>query len=200
ADWLRATLKRWGLLPALQGHLAKMRLGYDILRGRPSYDTLVGGHWRARGQVGATQDPLDSGSGMLWISPILPMTSAAVAEVERRARSVLHRHGFEYQVTYSLVSDRALCGVISICYDKSNAAETARARACHDALVDELVGAGYLPYRAAAPTIGRCRAAAPEFWAFTQRLKHALDPEGVIDPGRYIPAKSVAARPSPPSR
>jgi 4-cresol dehydrogenase (hydroxylating) flavoprotein subunit len=194
ADLVRGFLDRHRLLPSLRHLLETLRLGYDLQQGRPSYGTLAGGHWRARGDPGAAQDPLDSGSGMFWVSPILPMASPSISEVQRIGAAVLHDHGFEYQVTYSLVSDRALCAVMSICFDKADAAEGARARRCHDALVDRLLAAGYLPYRGALPTVARCRAAAPAFWSVAERLKRALDPDGIIAPGRYIPESGPPER------
>ncbi|MBA2481172.1 MAG: hypothetical protein H0V44_10965, partial [Planctomycetes bacterium] len=188
AERLCSFLTRMGWLPSVRHLLETARLGYDLLRGAPSYATLAGGHWRARGTPGADLDPRDSGSGMYWVSPILPMDAASVTEVERIGREVVNAHGFEYQVTHSLVSDRALCAVMSICFDRASASECDRSRRCHDALVDALVAAGFLPYRGSPATIARCRGAAPRFWAIAERLKRALDPQDLIAPGRYIPA------------
>ncbi|MBW2737025.1 MAG: FAD-binding oxidoreductase [Deltaproteobacteria bacterium] len=104
------------------------------------------------------------------------------------ARACFHQHGFEYQVTISQVSDRALCAVTSIHFDRSSQEETLRAERCHDALIAQLAGAGYIPYRGHARTIERLRPYAPDTWAFARRLKQVIDPEQLIAPGRYIAA------------
>ena len=106
-------------------------------------------------------------------------------------RRHFHNHGFEYQVTLSQVSDRALCAVMSLHYDRSSVSETDRAACCHDALVGELLAAGYIPYRGAPQTVAFLHEAAPAYWETCRRIKDALDPDHIVAPGRYIPDEPV---------
>lgn len=188
-DWLRRQLARWGVGDRFRRRLDKVALWTRFLQGRSDYQTLHGAHWRARGTPGGDADPLDSGAGLLWVCPVLPMTAAATREVSLLGQRCCQRFGFEYQVTLSQVSDRALCAVMSIHYDRRNPEETARAGACHDALVDALLERGYVPYRGAPRTVARLRGAAPVFWDVAGQIKQALDPHERLAPGRYIPPR-----------
>jgi len=164
-----------------------MRLGFQLLKGVPSLETLDGAHWRARGKSGPLNDPLKSRAGLIWISPVLPMTRQSVNEVTELARPIFHCYGFEYQVTLSIISDRAICAVMSICFDLDNDNECQRARDCHEELMQILISTGYIPYRGTREAQQALHHAQPDSWKIYKKLKSALDPYGVIAPGRYIP-------------
>jgi 4-cresol dehydrogenase (hydroxylating) len=182
AGWLRRVAPNSLLLRRLES----IKLGSDMLKGRPSDATLRGSHWRARTQVNGSLDPLDTQSGLAWISPILPMTAAAIAEVSQLSEDTFHRHGFEYQATITAITDRALIAVQSISYDRSNDSETARASQCQDELVRTLLDHGYVPYRGPSSIMRHVWKAAPSYWQSLALLKSNWDPAGILAPGRYI--------------
>ncbi|MDQ6829974.1 MAG: FAD-binding protein [Gemmatimonadota bacterium] len=185
--WLRARTPAWVSLAKLRATWDRLWLGVSMLRGEPIYETLRGAMWRTKGDVessAAPRDPIEARAGIAWVAPILPAASSAVHEVDDIARAVLHAHGFEYQVTFSLVSPRAVAAVISICFDRANTAECARAAACHDALVRALLERGYPPYRGSHRARELAREAAPAFWAVADRVRAALDPSQAISRGR----------------
>jgi 4-cresol dehydrogenase (hydroxylating) flavoprotein subunit len=184
--WLRAQTPRRlaGLLPVRMWD--QLAMGVDLLRGRTRYDTLKGALWRAPGSGGPTFDPLEAGAGTVWVSPVLPSTREDLDRIGVIARPILASQGFEYQVTFSLVSDRASAAVISICFDRSDAEETARAAVAHDALLRALLENGYVPYRGTDRALAILREANPDFWRVASRIKSSLDPGGVLSPGRYI--------------
>jgi 4-cresol dehydrogenase (hydroxylating) len=183
--WAQNALNRFPTFEATAKFLGKVRLGVDLLKGIPSYESLKGGHWRARATPGHTLDPIDSGSGLIWVSPVIPMTAHAIENALGLAEPVFHEFGFEFQVTVSCLNERSLCAVTSICFDHQSKDETARAQACERTLVERLVANGLIPYRASPPQQAIIRAAAPEGWAAARRLRSALDPTGTIAPGRY---------------
>src|SRR6185437_4886695 len=119
----------------------------ELLRGRPSYEFLIGAHWRARQQPEGALNPLDTGAGLIWLGPILPMTGAAVHEVNDTGARVMRHHGFEYQVTFSFTNARALCAIMSISFDHASSQESERARRCEIELFEKLMEQGYVPYR-----------------------------------------------------
>ncbi|MBW2730835.1 MAG: FAD-binding oxidoreductase [Deltaproteobacteria bacterium] len=192
APWLRRAgriLERLGPLAKLGDPLNKIEAFVEFLQGRASTATLTGSHWRGRHEAPSNQDPLDTGSGMLWVSPLLPATAKDVREAQNIARACFHAHGFEYQTTLSQVSDRALCAIMSIQFDRESTNESARAQRCHDELVDALVSAGYVPYRGHPLTIARLHDKAKTHWALTRQIKDTLDPQETIAPGRYVPTR-----------
>jgi 4-cresol dehydrogenase (hydroxylating) len=183
-----ALVPGWAGGARLRAQVGKLDLLWRLLAGQPDNGSLTGGGWRARRVQAGSHDPRDGGAGMVWVSPVLPATGAAVAEVEALARTVVHGHGFEHQVTYSFINPRALCGVTSICFDRDDPGQRARAVQCHDALLDRLLAAGYCPYRAAPMTVRRLWDHPVAAWDVLGRLRAALDPAGVLSPGRYLPS------------
>lgn len=192
-----SVLNAFGLGRSLGRLYRKVRMATSLLQGRSSAECLRGALWRTRvdaahagGDGGA--DPLDHNAGFYWLSPVLPMTAAHVDRFTRLVRPVFERHGFEYQVTLSLVTGRALCAVMTVSFDRASAAEGDRARACHAALWEAVMDAGYVPYRAGNEDMARLNRGPDTFWDVVSRLKGALDPAGVIAPGRYAPGPGHA--------
>lgn len=72
-----------------------------------------------------------------------------------------------------------------IVFDRDRPGADARALACHDALLGQLAQSGHLPQRLALPAMGALPAPRDDFAAVLARLKRALDPLGVLAPGRY---------------
>ncbi len=195
--WLRARtpLGLAGLLPIRMWD--QLAMGVDLLSGRTRYDTLKSSLWRARGTGGPTFDPLEAGAGTVWVSPVLPSTREDLDRIGAIARPILAAQGFESQVTFSLIGDRASAAVISICFDRSDAEETARAALAHDALLRSLLENGYVPYRGTDRALEILRERNPGFWRVASRIKRSLDPGGVLSPGRYVGESSGAAPAEP---
>jgi len=173
-------------LAPLASLVRNVRLGFQLLDGRPVYESLKGSHWRARHDPGPTQDPLASQCGLVWVSPVLPMTGEAVEELERIAEPILHRFGFEFQVSMAFLNERSICAILPISFDRASADETARARDCHERLLQILLDHGYVPYRGSVAAQKKMREAAPVYWQAVARLKKAWDPADILAPGRYL--------------
>jgi 4-cresol dehydrogenase (hydroxylating) len=196
SDWKRRLAA--GLARVLRGcrlgktlgfRLERMQVAYDLLRGRPSTACLSLTHWRLRTDVAPNQslDPLDRNAGVIWLAPVLPATAEDVQRFESLTRPIMNRHGFEYQLTYSFATPRALCAVLTVCYDRTNPEETERARACHDRLHAAVMSAGYVPYRAGNLSMDGLAQNSDVFWNVVAALKAALDPEHRMAPGHYEP-------------
>jgi 4-cresol dehydrogenase (hydroxylating) len=181
---LLSTLNLWR---KVREDLEKVKWLVDLFEGHPSYKMLTGAHWRARGEADVRQDPLDSGAGLIWISPILPMTGPATQEVLGLCETVFHEFGFEFQATLSCVNERSLCAITSISFDRQNFEEAARAGRCEDKVIATLLAHGYLPYRSSYAVQERFWEAPRSYWRAIQTLKKAWDPQGMLSPGRYIP-------------
>ena len=135
----------------LEETVGSVSSAYDLLRGVPNSEHLRGAHWRTR-QGASTDGESVRNAGLIWISPVLPMTSGAAREVLEVAEPLFHAHGFDLLVTMTAITERALCCVMSINYDKTDACEVKNARKCAETLHSTLCGLGYYPYRT--PSIG----------------------------------------------
>ena len=124
---------------------------------------------------------------MLWVSPILPMRGAEVLALHALVEPVFRQYGFDLFVTFSMINERALGGVITVAYDKADLAEVERARLCYHACFALLMEAGYIPYRVGNQSMGALDPHGDVYWKTVARIKQALDPAGLIAPGRYQP-------------
>jgi 4-cresol dehydrogenase (hydroxylating) len=144
-DWLPG-------VRGLGGTIAAAGSAFDLLEGIPSAEHLAGALWRLRtdergAQESLAANPIDS--GLIWVSPVLPLESGAADHVLNLSRPVFAKYGFDFLITMTALTERALCAVMSVNYDKSNAEETHRATDCARELRSTLAANGYQSYRRA---------------------------------------------------
>jgi 4-cresol dehydrogenase (hydroxylating) len=119
------------------------------------------------------------------------MTSSAANEVLHILDTGFKKHGFDTLVTFTMITDRALCCVSNIAYDRRDEVEVARAKACYNELYESLIKGGYIPYRSGPSGFAKLSEHPSSFWDFTHQLKEALDPNEILSPGRYIPRRNA---------
>ena len=183
---------------------AQVALGESLFamnRGIPNGKFLAGAYWRRRGGLPAgfpaRANPALDNCGMLWVSPILPMRGADLLAVYALVEPAFQRHGFDLFVTFSMINERSLGGVITVAYDKDDPEESARARLCYSEVFQLVMGAGYIPYRVGNQSMEHLDPHADVYWKTVARIKAALDPDGLIAPGRYEPGRASLAQPIP---
>ena len=124
--------------------------------------------------------------GIMWMAPIIPFRREDLALLNREMDALFERFDFDCHVTVNMINERALAAVYTIDYDADDVAETERGIACYEAGVRRLFELGYPLYRASVRGMALL-AADPDdgFGGTVRRLKEALDPDGIIAPGRY---------------
>ena len=165
-------------------------------RGIPNGRFLAGAYWRRRGglpqEFPRRADPAADNCGMLWVSPILPMRGADLLALHALVEPVFKEHGFDMFVTFSMINERSLGGVITVAYDKEDADEVARAKRCYDTVFDLVMKAGYIPYRVGNQSMAKLDPHGDVYWKTVASIKAALDPDGLIAPGRYQPGRAAS--------
>lgn len=171
---------------------AKVALGrslFDMNRGIPNGRFLAGAYWRRRGGLPAgfpaNANPALDNCGMLWVSPVLPMRGEDLLRVHALAEPIFRTHGFDLFVTFSMINERALGGVLTVAYDAEDPAEVERARRCYRQIFETMMSAGYIPYRVGLQSMADLDSGDDAYWRMIGRIKAALDPANVIAPGRY---------------
>ncbi len=140
--------------------------------GVPSEDELRMLRWRP-------------GGGLVWFLPSLPMIGSVVDEMHRITRATCERYGFEYLVTYSC-GPRSHRGTHPIIFNRQDPDESRRADACYRDLTVEFAKRGMSVGRSPAQYQSlHQKQRVPTFQATCNAIKKALDPNGIIAPGRY---------------
>jgi 4-cresol dehydrogenase (hydroxylating) len=125
------------------------------------------------------------GGGTIWFLPGTPMVGSVANEFQLASRRICRDHGLEYMVS-NVCGPRFARGVHTLVYNRSEPDETARADACYRALAAEFARKGVFVGRA--PTVYQEFHQAQRMPAFVKAcaaIKRALDPNGIIAPGKY---------------
>ena len=169
----------------LRRTLAVLRPVYGLMKGIPTEQPLASTYWRKRGAPPSQMDPDRDGCGLLWCSPVAPNDGRHAARISDLAGEVLLGAGFEPAISMTVLTDRTLSCIISLCWDREIPDEDQKAMAAYRELLDRLAREGYHSYRL---SVGAMNAmgAAGGYHQVLSSLKDRLDPNGVLAPGRYL--------------
>ena len=129
------------------------------------------------------QPDLD-GCGVLWLCPACKATGHDATRLHELLAQVLQTSSYPGQlhIGATLLDPACLRYALALVYPRSQSND-ALALQLHDLLLDELIAAGFPPYRLG---IQRMEHHATQPWEIA--LKETFDPTGVLAPGRYIAA------------
>ena len=122
---------------------------------------------------------------MMWLAPVLPLRGTELLRVHELVAPIFAAQRFDLFATFSMINERTLGGVLTVCFDRDDADETARAHACYDAAFERLMREGYIPYRVGPQSMAALDHGDDSYWRTVARIKSALDPQRILAPGRY---------------
>jgi len=166
--------------------LATLANSLRLFAGQPSEIALPLAYWRSgqRPPAGQPMNPARDGCGLIWYSPLVPLQPAAVRAYTTMVERICREHRIEPLITLTSVSDRCFDSTVPILFDRADPVATEQAHACYHTLFAAGQQLGCVPYRLGVqsmPTLNE-QNAVPEL---LKRLKQAVDPQGIIAPGRY---------------
>jgi len=156
-------------------------------RGVPSEQGLSSMYWRKRKPIGKGADPERDRCGLIWCNPVVPFRGADVVDALAIIRRVIQSHRFEPSLGLNCFDERCIDLTTAIVYDRETPGEDQRAMACHDELIGKLQAAGFLPYRLGIHSMAQLPQPSDASRSVLRSLKDALDPRGILAPGRYEP-------------
>ena len=123
--------------------------------------------------------------GVLWLCVAVPFTGEDLSQATGLMTRNALDAGFEPNIGLHAVSFRCFHAFLALMYDRNEPGADARAQACHDAAAKALINASYLPNRLGIQSMDILPPACDDSPALIKTLKEALDPKGIIAPGRY---------------
>ncbi len=127
------------------------------------------------------------GGGHINFSPISPTTGEHAWKQYGMIRDTCHRYGFDYMGEF-VVGWRDMHHIVMLMFDRQNPAQRQRAGECFGRLIDEAAAQGYGEYRTNLAYMDQLAKTYSAFdgslLALQRRLKRALDPNGVLAPGK----------------
>jgi 4-cresol dehydrogenase (hydroxylating) flavoprotein subunit len=125
------------------------------------------------------------GGGNLWFLPGTPMDGKVANEFQRICRGIYEAHGMDYTVM-NVCGPRFARGLHVITFNREDEDERRRADACYRRMSEEVARRGVFVGRAPVQYHDFHMAQAmPSYRDACNGLKQALDPKGIIAPGRY---------------
>lgn len=123
----------------------------------------------------------------IGFSPILPADGGEVLDQLQRTRQLYARHDIDYSATF-YVCGRHVINVNLMLYDKDDQDLTDRTNTLFTSLVDASAQAGYGEYRTHLSYMDQVGQSFDfndgALWKLNRRLKDAIDPNGIIAPGK----------------
>ncbi|MBI5367408.1 MAG: FAD-binding oxidoreductase [Planctomycetes bacterium] len=125
------------------------------------------------------------GGGLTWIGSYGP--TSQWEQGIRAGMATMEKHGFP-PIVVTRPMRGGHFGVLRLIttFDKRDAEEVRRVRALNEALADVVVEHGFIPYKTPGWVVKRYAAQIdPGFLKVARAVKHALDPKGILNPGRW---------------
>lgn len=146
---------------------------------------IRGVYWRKKSAVPEKMDPDRDGCGVLWCAPAVPLTGADVARAANCIEATMLAGRYEPNISIILLTERCAIVNAALIYDREEPGEDDRALECHQALLHNLLGLGYIPYRLGIQSMGSLPSPSGDYRQVMERIKSALDPNNILAPGRY---------------
>jgi 4-cresol dehydrogenase (hydroxylating) flavoprotein subunit len=183
-----------GHFPGLRrGSMARRARTLDaslqLLAGRPSQVALPMAYWKCAAFPGtdAELDPARDGCGLIWYPPLVPMSPERVQRYVEMVTSICASERIEPLITLTSLSDRCFDSSVPLLFDRRDPDQVERAQSCYRALFEAGRREGFVPYRMSAHAMHWVTGSDAPFWSVVRAIKQAIDPNGIIAPGRYSP-------------
>ena len=180
----------------LPGMLKVLRPVHNMMKGQPSAQFLTSSYWRMKTAPNGRFDMDKDNVGLIWSAFVAPADAENARQLMDIVDTVLPEFGFEPAVTLTLLNERCIDAVVSISFDRTASAPDGQrwdelALQCRDKLYQSMFSCGFYPYRTDVSKMAEMVLCGdPQYLQVLADLKHALDPHGILAPGRYIASAS----------
>jgi 4-cresol dehydrogenase (hydroxylating) flavoprotein subunit len=187
----------WNIYAALYGTSEQIKVNWEIVKNR--FSKFEGIHFftkkelsdhpsfqlRANLMKGVVKSkPYSKFTHANWIVPIVPAVGKHVLKQKMLADEIIRSYGFKYNAEL-IVGLRSMHHVIEIPFDRKNPEDVEKSTTCYRQLISDFAKHGYGLYRT---NIEFMDVVGETYGATVQnvfrKIKIALDPNGIISPGK----------------
>jgi 4-cresol dehydrogenase (hydroxylating) len=158
---------------------------HNVLKGIPSDYFVRHAYFKSRMLKPEHAHPDRDRCGIIWFAPIVPMTGDHVTKVIDLMAPEFRADQFDFYAALLIQNPRSMIVLTAIFFDMESPEQTARAGALYERLSGLVATAGYQQYRVGTPGMAWLRDKNPGFMGLLDVIKTAVDPDGVIAPGKY---------------
>lgn len=159
---------------------------FDVHSGTPSTAFLEALHRAMGHEPPADLDALDDTSiGYLACMPVVAVAGDTVRALIAEVDAVCARHAITPAMAVNPTGPDYAEVVINLYFDRTDARQTAAAHDCNAELHERLYADGFRFYRVGIDTMQFITRHDTAPWGAIGLIKDALDPDGIIAPGRY---------------
>jgi 4-cresol dehydrogenase (hydroxylating) flavoprotein subunit len=159
---------------------------YGILHGKPTWSVLRSAYFKSRLSPAMEDlDPARDGCGLMWLALAVPMSGSHAISVLDLAERLFTSFGLNMSACFTMMNERTMFFLLGLFFDQENNAERNRAAQLYQALHETFSKHGYQHYRSGIPAWAIDRGSGSTVATLLEQLKAAVDPAGILAPGRY---------------
>jgi 4-cresol dehydrogenase (hydroxylating) flavoprotein subunit len=157
----------------------------NMFLGAPNDINIKTTYWRKKQRIPSLMNPDRDRCGVLWLCPAFPFDGNQIVDALTSIELIIKSYDFEPNIAMTCPSGRSIHMFISILFDRNNTVEEVQAIECHNQVLQFLTQNGYILYRLGIQSMNSLPLAQDDYGKFIGILKHTLDPNDILSPGRY---------------
>lgn len=180
------------LFPLLAVKVDRLNKLMDALAGQPSQVALPLVYWKCAHLMPANSDkinPDQDGAGLIWYSPLVPKKKDIVLSFIKMLESHCLKKNIEPLITLTSLSSRCFDATVPILFDKSDLTSKENALQLYKNILKNGQEIGIAPYRLGVNSMDSLTNLSCPSIDLAAQIKLAIDPNGIISPGRYVKIK-----------
>lgn len=154
------------------------------LRGFSDGANVTSCYWAKPALPDGPLNPDRDRCGFLWLCPVVPLEGTALARMAQLTQEAAKRFDTFIMAGAEAATERVCHGYVSFAWDRDVPGADAQAMAAHAMLMQAFAREGFHDYRPTLPATLMAPPAQGDWEPVLRRLRHALDPAGVLATGR----------------
>ena len=155
-----------------------------IMTGFSDGNNVMSAYWGKKDRPERPGDLDLDRCGFVWSCPIVPFEAKAIARIDEILSQASQSEKIFAALGMQAISSRALHCFVSLAWDRDEAGADEEAMRAYEQISKNLADQGFSPYRVGLLDAANLSDASEPWKAVSSRLKDALDPAGILSPGR----------------